>query len=136
MPSANLSSRVAFRATRIAQPTRTRTDALGDSRDQNLLQFFLNIVDFGMTVQQATEAPNMNSYHMRSSLGAHESRPGRILVATSLPESTRKALRQMGYTLEFEERTSGPINAILFDTSHHIMWCGSRNDGEDYGIAW
>ncbi|MGI8547153.1 MAG: gamma-glutamyltransferase family protein, partial [Gemmatimonadaceae bacterium] len=89
-----------------------------------------------MTVQQATEAPNMNSYQMRSSFGAHESRPGRMLVATSLPESTREALRQMGYTLEFEERTSGPINAILLDTKHHTMWGGSSNHGEDYGIAW
>ncbi len=108
----------------------------GDSQDQNLLQFFLNVVEFGMTVQQATEAPNMNSYQMRSSFGAHESRPGRMLVATSLPESTREALRQMGYTLEFEERTSGPINAILLDTKHHTMWGGSSNHGEDYGIAW
>jgi len=108
----------------------------GDSQDQNLLQFFLNIVEFGMTVQQATEAPNMNSYQMRSSFGAHESRPGHMLVATSLPDSTRAALQRMGYTLEFEERTSGPINAILFDSKHHTMWGGSSNHGEDYGIAW
>ncbi|HEU5217577.1 MAG TPA: gamma-glutamyltransferase, partial [Gemmatimonadales bacterium] len=39
----------------------------GDSQDQNLLQFFLNVVEFGMTPQQAVEAPNMNSYQMRSS---------------------------------------------------------------------
>lgn len=108
----------------------------GDTQDQNLLQFFLNVVEFGMTVQQATEAPNINSYQMRSSFGGHESRPGRILVATSLPDSTRKALEAMGYTLEFAERTSGPINAIFFDTAHHSMWGGSSNHGEDYGIAW
>jgi gamma-glutamyltranspeptidase/glutathione hydrolase len=108
----------------------------GDSQDQNLLQFFLNVVEFGMTVQQATEAPNINSYQMRSSFGAHEARPGRMLVATSLPESTREALRRMGYTLELEERTSGPINAILFDRVHRTMWGGSSNHGEDYGIAW
>lgn len=108
----------------------------GDSQDQNLLQFFLNIVEFGMTVQQATEAPNMNSYQMRSSFGQHESIPGRMLVATSLPDSTRRALEAMGYTLEYAERTSGPINAILFDTAHHTMWGGSSNHGEDYGIAW
>jgi gamma-glutamyltranspeptidase/glutathione hydrolase len=108
----------------------------GDSQDQNLLQFFLNVVEFGMTVQQATEAPNINSYQMRSSFGAHESRPGHMLVATSLPDSTRVALKRMGYTLEFEERTSGPINAILFDTKHGTMWGGSSNHGEDYGIAW
>ncbi|HTE23016.1 gamma-glutamyltransferase family protein, partial [Flavitalea sp.] len=33
----------------------------GDTQDQNLLQFFLNMVEFGMTVQQATEAANINS---------------------------------------------------------------------------
>ncbi|HVB32308.1 MAG TPA: gamma-glutamyltransferase [Gemmatimonadaceae bacterium] len=108
----------------------------GDSQDQNLLQFFLNVVEFGMTVQQATEAPNMNSYQMRSSFGMHELEPGKMLVATSLPDSTRAALRAMGYTLEFAPRTSGPINAILFDLQHHTMWGGSSNHGEDYGIAW
>ncbi|MDQ6886427.1 MAG: gamma-glutamyltransferase [Gemmatimonadota bacterium] len=108
----------------------------GDSQDENLLQFFLNVVEFGMTVQQATEAPNINSYQMRSSFGAHESRPGRMLVATSLPLATREALRQMGYTLELDERTSGPINAIFFDRKHGTLWGGSSNHGEDYGIAW
>ncbi len=108
----------------------------GDSQDQNLLQFFLNVVDFGMTVQQASEAKNLNSFQMRSSFGAHESRPGRMLVASTTPDSVRVELRRMGYTLEFEERTSGPINAIFFDRKHGSMWGGSSNHGEDYGIAW
>ncbi len=108
----------------------------GDSQDQNLLQFFLNVVEFGMTPQQAVEAPNINSYQMRSSFGAHESRPGHLLLASSTPDSIRTSLEQMGYTLEFEERTSGPINAILFDRAHGTMWGASSNHGEDYGIAW
>jgi gamma-glutamyltranspeptidase/glutathione hydrolase len=108
----------------------------GDSQDQNLLQFFLNVVEFGMTVQQAVEAPNINSFQMRSSFGAHEARPGAMEVATSLPAATRDALRSMGYTLQFVERSSGPINAILLDRKHGTMWGGSSNHGEDYGIAW
>ena len=108
----------------------------GDSQDQNLLQFFLDVVEFGMTVQQATEAPNINSYQMRSSFGQHEARPGRLLVAASTPDSVRHALEAMGYTLEVEERTSGPINAIFFDRAHGTLWGGSSNHGEDYGIAW
>jgi gamma-glutamyltranspeptidase/glutathione hydrolase len=108
----------------------------GDGQDQNLLQFFLNVVEWGMTVQQATEAPNMNTYQMRSSFGAHESRPGRMLVAESVPEWVRTELRKMGYTLDFERLTSGPINAIWFDWKHGTMWGGSSNHGEDYGIAW
>ena len=49
----------------------------GDTQDQNLLQFFLNVVEFGMTVQEAAEAANITSYQMRDSFGAHESFPGR-----------------------------------------------------------
>jgi len=108
----------------------------GDTQDQNLLQFFLDIVEFGMTPQQAAEAPNINSQQMRSSFGAHEARPGRMLVASSTPESVRAELVKMGYTLEFAERTSGPINGILFDRRHGTMWGASSNHGEDYGIPW
>ncbi|HET7632261.1 MAG TPA: gamma-glutamyltransferase [Gemmatimonadaceae bacterium] len=108
----------------------------GDSQDQNLLQFFLNVVEFGMTVQEACEAPNINSYQMRSSFGLHENEPGRMMIATSLPDSTRRQLEAMGYRLMPTQRTSGPINAIYFDWAHHSMWGGSSNHGEDYGIAW
>jgi len=108
----------------------------GDSQDQNLLQFFLNVVEFGMTPQQASEAPNINSEQMRSSFGSHEARPGHLLVAASTPEPVRAALRGMGYTIDDEERTSGPINAILFDRQHGTMWGASSNHGEDYGVAW
>ncbi|HVS29810.1 MAG TPA: gamma-glutamyltransferase, partial [Thermoanaerobaculia bacterium] len=52
----------------------------GDTQDQNLLQFFLNVVEFGMTVQQATEAGNFNSSQLRTWLGSHQSDPGRILL--------------------------------------------------------
>lgn len=108
----------------------------GDSQDQNLLQFFLNVVEFGMNVQEAAEAPNVNSFQMRSSFGAHESRPGRLLLAESVPPWVRSDLRRMGYDLTFEERTSGPINAIFFDRQHKTMWGGSSHHGEDYGIGW
>ncbi len=108
----------------------------GDTQDQNLLQFFLNVVDFGMNVQQATGAPNLNSHQLRSTFGAHESRPGHLTLAASTPDAVRKELEAMGYTLEFQAISSGPINAIFFDRAHGTMWGGSSHHGEDYGIAW
>ncbi|HUQ51186.1 MAG TPA: gamma-glutamyltransferase, partial [Gammaproteobacteria bacterium] len=48
----------------------------GDAQDQNLLQFFLNMVEFKMSVQQAVEAANINSYQMQNSFGDHTSEPG------------------------------------------------------------
>jgi gamma-glutamyltranspeptidase/glutathione hydrolase len=108
----------------------------GDSQDQNLLQFFLNVVEFGMNVQEACEAPNINSYQMRSSFGAHDSKPGKILVNQTLPNWVRTELTRMGYSIDQKERTTGPINAIFFDREHGTMWGGSSDDGDDYGIAW
>jgi gamma-glutamyltranspeptidase/glutathione hydrolase len=108
----------------------------GDSQDQNLLQFFLNVVEFGMTVQEATEAANFNSFQMRASFGEHVSEPGRLLLHEATPPWNRQELRRMGYTLSFDDRTSGPINAIFFDRANGTLWGGSSNHGEDYGIAW
>ncbi len=113
----------------------------GDTQDQNLLQFFLDIVEFGMTVQEATEAANINTNQLWLSLGGTKSddrkpRPGNLLLHENTPEWVRKELRQMGYTLSFDDRTSGPINAIYFDWKHKSFWGGSSNHGEDYGICW
>ncbi|HVM36812.1 MAG TPA: gamma-glutamyltransferase [Sphingomicrobium sp.] len=108
----------------------------GDTQDQNLLQFFLNMVEFGMNVQQAAEAPNFNSYQMRASFGEHESQPGRLLLNRNTPPAVRDQLSAMGYTLTFEDRTSGPINAIFFDWQHGSFWGGSSNHGDDYGVVW
>ena len=108
----------------------------GDSQDQNLLQFFLNVVEFGMNVQQACEAANINSYQMRASFGEHETIPGRLLVQEHTPPWVMGELRSMGYDLETSAITSGPINAIFFDWEHGTFWGGSSYHGEDYGIAW
>jgi gamma-glutamyltranspeptidase/glutathione hydrolase len=108
----------------------------GDTQDQNLLQFFLNIVEFGMTPQEATEAANFNSYQMKASFDQHESEPGRMLLSTAVPGWVVKELAQRGYRFEFEQRTSGPINAILVDPENGSFWGGSSNHGEDYGIGW
>lgn len=110
----------------------------GDTQDQNLLQFFLNMVEFDMNVQEAVEAPNVNTDQLRLSLGGNDRKPkpGSLLLQSGTPDWIRKELRKMGYKLTFEDRTSGPINAIYFDWKHGSFWGGSSNHGEDYGIGW
>jgi gamma-glutamyltranspeptidase/glutathione hydrolase len=108
----------------------------GDTQDQNLLQFFLNVVEFGMNVQQACEAANINSFQMRNSFGAHETLPGEVTLSDKLPPWVIAELRSMGYRVTLASHTSGPINAIFFDREHGTFWGGSSNHGEDYGIAW
>jgi gamma-glutamyltranspeptidase/glutathione hydrolase len=108
----------------------------GDAQDQNSIQFFLNMVEFGMNVQQAAEAANFLSYQMRNSFGGHEIKPGFMTLNQEIPPWVRNELEVMSYKLDYRERTSGPMNAIYFDREHGTMWGGSSNDGEDYGIGW
>ncbi len=108
----------------------------GDTQDQNLLQFFLNIVEFGMNVQEACEAANIVSYQMQSSFGKHIATPGRLVLNDEVPSWVRRRLAKMGYQLGYRARTSGPITAIYFDQKHQTFWGGASNYGEDYGIAW
>src|ERR1700712_23497 len=84
----------------------------GDTQDQNLLQFFLNVVEFHMTVQQSVEAANINTDQLWLSLGGdkrsdRQPRPGYILLNSKTDSSIRKDLKSMGYTLRFADRTSG-----------------------------
>mgnify|MGYP001764856538 CR=1 FL=1 len=108
----------------------------GDTQDQDLLQFFLAMVEFNQTVQQAAEHPGFHSYQMRSSFGAHEARPGRIQLNERVPDWVREDLRRRGYQTEFARWTSGPITAIWVDRKHGSLWGAASNFGEDHGIAW
>ena len=108
----------------------------GDSQDQNLLQFFLNVVEFGMNVQQAAEAHNITSYQMQSSFGAHTSEPGRLALTRQIPPYTRDRLKAMGYNVEVVDRTYSPITAILIDPKQGTFQGGASDYGDDYGIAW
>lgn len=113
----------------------------GDTQDQNLLQYFLNMVEFNMTAQQASEAANINSNQLWLSLGGtkmddRKPRAGSLLLDRKTDPKTIEALKTMGYSIQLGERTSGPINAIFFDEKHGSLWGGSSNNGEDYGIGW
>lgn len=108
----------------------------GDIQDQVQLQFFLNMVEFGMNVQEAVEAAHIWSYQMRNSFGDHRAQPGRLLVNAETPEWVRAELAEMGYEVESRDKTSGPITAIYFDQEQGTMQGGASDFGDDYGVAW
>ncbi|MGH7494739.1 MAG: gamma-glutamyltransferase family protein [bacterium] len=108
----------------------------GDTQDQNLLQFFLNVVEFGMNVQEACEAPNLVSYQMRDSFDEHDAKAGKLTLREDVPSWVRAELAKMGYKLDYNKKTSGPITAIYLDGKHGTFWGGASNYGDDYGIAW
>jgi gamma-glutamyltranspeptidase/glutathione hydrolase len=71
----------------------------GDSQDQQILLVLLNIIDFGMDVQTAIEAPRVNSLHPQSSFDDHRAQPGVLEAELSLPASTLDDLRARGHVV-------------------------------------
>lgn len=109
----------------------------GDSQDQNLLQFFLSMVEWNMDVQKAAEGKgHIQSFQMQSSFGAHQSQPGRLQVSPLVSPYTRDQLTEMGYDVEQVERVYNPTTAIWFDHAEGVMQGGASDYGDDYGIAW
>jgi gamma-glutamyltranspeptidase/glutathione hydrolase len=71
----------------------------GDSQDQQILLVLLNIIDFGMDVQSAIEAPRVNSLHPVSSFDNHRAQPGVLEAESSLPPSVLAELKARGHVL-------------------------------------
>jgi gamma-glutamyltranspeptidase/glutathione hydrolase len=71
----------------------------GDSQDQQILLVLLNILDFGMDVQAAIEAPRVNSLHPVSSFDNHRPQPGVLEAESSLPPAVLDELKARGHDL-------------------------------------
>lgn len=69
----------------------------GDNQDQALLQVLLNIIDFGMTAQEAVESPRFQTEHFYSSFAGHEFAPGRVNIEGRVPKQTIDDLTMRGY---------------------------------------
>jgi gamma-glutamyltranspeptidase/glutathione hydrolase len=68
----------------------------GDNQDQALMQVILNIIEFGMTPQEAVEAPRFQTEHFYSSFGNHEFTPGKVNLEGRIPKTTVDALNAPG----------------------------------------
>ena len=110
----------------------------GDSQDQNLLQFFLGMVEWGLNVQEAADGRgHIQSHQMQSSFGAHQAEPGRLQVSNKMTTPyTREQLEKMGYNVEVVDRVYNPTTAIWFDFETGTMQGAASDFAEDYGIAW
>ena len=71
----------------------------GDSQDQQILLVLLNIIDFGLDVQAAIEAPRVNSLHPQSSFDDHRAQPAVLEVERTLAPAVIAELRARGHVL-------------------------------------
>jgi gamma-glutamyltranspeptidase/glutathione hydrolase len=88
----------------------------GDQQDQWSLQFFLNVVDFGMELQEALDAPTAQSTHFPGSFYPHAASPGGARLESRIPEPVRDELSARGHDVAVDGPWShGQVTAVAVD---------------------
>jgi gamma-glutamyltranspeptidase / glutathione hydrolase len=110
----------------------------GDVQIQAMLQVMLNILHFGMEVQEAIEAPRIASYSFPSSFAPFEYFPGRLAVEARIPAETRAALTERGHAVkEWPERTwlAGTVEVVKSDPTTGMLAAGADPRRPAYAIV-
>jgi gamma-glutamyltranspeptidase len=107
-----------------------------DTQPQTQLQFFLNVVEFGMEVQQALEQPAVISNSFRDSYYPHKVL-GKLLTPAMLPESVRTELAAKGHQLDVRNvRGVGSVKAVMIHPRTGVLMGGVSPTGDSYVMAW
>ena len=110
----------------------------GDSQDQQLLNVLLQIFVFGKDIQEAIEAPRINSLHPFSSFDNHQSEPGVLEIESRVAESVRNELTARGHRL----KVAGPygistgVVAVGVDPKNGTLRGGADVRRERYIFGW
>lgn len=109
----------------------------GDVQTQAMLQVYLNIHEFGMTVQQAIEQPRFSTFLFPNSFSPHA--VGKFNVENRLPGSTITALKKLGHDVQlWADLTpaAGAVCAVRRDPETGWLHAGADPRREAYAIAW
>jgi len=99
------------------------------------MQTLLNIIDFGMNVQQAIEAPHWSTRSFPASPFPHTMHPGDLSVESRVPELVRDALKAKGHKLTVTGPWTGTsLAAIVVDLRTGVLSAGADPRSEAY--AW
>jgi gamma-glutamyltranspeptidase/glutathione hydrolase len=94
----------------------------GDQQDQWSLQFLLNVVDFGMDLQAAVDAPTFHSQHFPSSFYPHGAHPKRLVVEGRIPAEVRDGLAALGHDLRTTgDWANGQVTAVRLDRATGLI---------------
>ena len=107
-----------------------------DTQPQTQLQFFLNFIEFGMTVQQALEQPTVISNSFRNSYHPHAVE-GMLLTPMMLAAHVKDGLAALGHKLDLRDvRGVGSVKAIAIHPKTGVLMGGVSPTGDSYVMGW
>ena len=109
----------------------------GDNQVMTTIQTLVNVIDFGMNIQQAIEAPRWSTRSFPASPFPHTMVPGDMAVEERIPEATQKDLIARGHKLRVAPLWSLASSAgIIIDGKTGVLSAGADPRVEAYDWAW
>ena len=110
----------------------------GDNQDQSLIQVLLNVIEFGMNVQEAVEAPRFQTLHLVSSFDDHRFNPGVLNLESRIAKEVAKTLEERGHKIEMQTEWGNPSapTMILFRADLGVIEGGADPRRGRYAIGW
>lgn len=107
----------------------------GAMQPQGHAQIIVNMVDFGMNLQEAGDAARINHTGSSQPTGSVMKDGGVLHMETAFDEKTREALRELGHTLGDSNGSFGGYQAIYWDKEAGVYYGASevRKDGQAAG---
>src|SRR5262249_39181024 len=102
-----------------------------DQQDQWTLQFFLNVVDFGMSLQEAIVAPKFSRRQLPRSIYPHTAGAGLLRVDDRIPYDVHRELQDKGHTIALQPHLiEGYVVGVQVDTERGVVYGGADPRGE------
>src|SRR5262249_8615313 len=111
----------------------------GDVQPQAMVQFLLNVIDHGMDVMEAIEAPRIASFSFPGSTHPHGYSPGLLRVEARIPETRGGERVRPGHRVEPWPPwapEAGGLCAIRLDHEHRTLAGGADPRRLGYAIGW
>jgi len=111
----------------------------GDVQAPAMMQVLLNVVQHGMAMQQAVEAPRFSSANFPNSFPPHEYFAGRLCLEENMPAGVIEEMRALGHEVEVLPRLpakSGAVCAVMRDPVTGLAHGGADPRRECYALAW
>ena len=103
----------------------------GDMQPQGHAQVLVNLLDFGMDLQEAGEAPRVEHTGSATPTGNPAKGQGTVLVEEGMPQAVIEGLRKIGHSVQMVRVNGGGYQAILIDPETSVLHGASehRKDG-------
>ncbi len=115
----------------------------GDVQPQAMVQFLVNMLDFGLNPQEAAEAPRIASFSHPDSFDPHTYQPGLLRAEMGIEQAVVADLERRGHRVERwpplipnPGQIPGAVCAVMVDRTRGVLMGAADPRGMSHAIGW